>query len=29
MLPGYDYGHEFAYGLELILEGLETASERG
>ena len=29
MQPGYDYGDEFAYGLELILEGLETASERG
>jgi AcrR family transcriptional regulator len=25
MLPGYDYGEEFAYGLELILEGLERA----
>ena len=23
--PGYDYGDEFAYGLELILDGLETA----
>jgi len=29
MQPGYDYGDEFAYGLELILDGLETASERG
>ena len=29
MLPGYDYGDEFTYGLELILDGLETASERG
>ena len=28
MQPGYDYGDEFAYGLELILDGLETASER-
>ena len=27
--PGYDYGDEFAYGLELILDGLETARERG
>ena len=23
MKPGYDYGDEFEYGLELILEGLE------
>jgi hypothetical protein len=23
--PGYDYGDEFEYGLELILDGLETA----
>jgi AcrR family transcriptional regulator len=23
--PGYNYGHEFQYGLELILEGLERA----
>jgi AcrR family transcriptional regulator len=23
--PGYDYGDEFAFGLELILEGLENA----
>jgi AcrR family transcriptional regulator len=29
MQPGYDYGDEFEYGLELILDGLETASERG
>jgi AcrR family transcriptional regulator len=29
MQPGYDYGDEFTYGLELILDGLETASERG
>ena len=29
MQPGYDYGDEFAYGLELILDGLETASKRG
>ena len=27
--PGYDYGDEFAYGLELILDGLETAGDRG
>jgi AcrR family transcriptional regulator len=24
--PGYDYGDEFEYGLELILDGLETTS---
>jgi AcrR family transcriptional regulator len=24
--PGYDYGDEFAFGLDLILEGLERAS---
>ena len=29
MQPGYDYGDEFTYGLELILDGLETASKRG
>jgi hypothetical protein len=23
MKPGYDYGHEFEYGLDLILDGLE------
>ncbi len=23
MQPGYDYGNEFGYGLELILDGLE------
>jgi hypothetical protein len=23
--PGYDYGDEFAYGLDLILDGLERA----
>jgi AcrR family transcriptional regulator len=27
--PGYDYGAEFAYGLELILDGLEAAAGRG
>jgi AcrR family transcriptional regulator len=27
MQPGYDYGDEFAYGLELILDGLEAARE--
>ena len=25
LLPGYDYGNEFAFGLDLILDGLETA----
>ena len=29
MQPGYDYGDEFDYGLDLILDGLETASKRG
>jgi len=24
--PGYDYGDEFAFGLNLILEGLERTS---
>jgi hypothetical protein len=23
--PGYDYGAEFEYGLDLVLEGLERA----
>jgi hypothetical protein len=23
--PGYDYGHEFEYGLDLILDGLDRA----
>jgi hypothetical protein len=23
--PGYDYGDEFAFGLELILDGLDRA----
>jgi hypothetical protein len=23
MKPGYDYGEEFEYGLDLILDGLE------
>jgi AcrR family transcriptional regulator len=27
MRPGYDYGDEFEYGLDLILDGLEEASE--
>lgn len=27
MKPGYDYGDEFAFGLELILDGLERAVE--
>jgi AcrR family transcriptional regulator len=26
--PGYDYGDEFEYGLDLILDGLETTSVR-
>jgi hypothetical protein len=26
MKPGYDYGDEFEYGLDLILDGLEKAS---
>ena len=25
MQPGFDYGDEFEYGLDLILEGLDTA----
>ncbi len=29
MKPGYDYGDEFTYGLELILDGLETARVEG
>jgi AcrR family transcriptional regulator len=27
--PGYDYGDEFAFGLDLVLDGLETARQRG
>ena len=27
MQPGYDYGNEFAFGLELILDGLERVLE--
>jgi len=27
MQPGYDYGDEFEYGLDLILDGLERAQE--
>jgi len=27
MKPGYDYGDEFEYGLELILDGLESARQ--
>lgn len=27
--PGYDYGEEFAWGLDLILDGLERAQGRG
>ena len=26
MLPGYDYGEEFEYGLDLVLDGLERAA---
>ncbi|WP_269859229.1 TetR/AcrR family transcriptional regulator [Streptomyces sp. RPT161] len=26
--PGYDYGDEFAFGLDLILDGLESASRQ-
>ena len=26
MQPGYDYGDEFEFGLDLILDGLERAS---
>jgi AcrR family transcriptional regulator len=29
MKPGYDYGDEFEYGLDLILDGLERASDPG
>ena len=25
--PGYDFGHEYAFGLELILTGLERARD--
>jgi AcrR family transcriptional regulator len=28
MQPGYDYGDEFEYGLDLILEGLEAARDK-
>jgi AcrR family transcriptional regulator len=28
MQPGYDYGNEFEYGLDLILDGLEGAAPR-
>ena len=28
LTPGYDYGDEFAYGLELILDGLENSRGR-
>ncbi len=27
LTPGYDYADEFEYGLDLILDGLETARE--
>ncbi|MDX6254160.1 MAG: hypothetical protein QOJ11_494 [Frankiales bacterium] len=29
MQPGYDYGHEFEYGLDLLLDGLERAVQQG
>jgi AcrR family transcriptional regulator len=29
MQPGYDFGDEFGYGLELILDGLEAKAARG
>ena len=29
MLPGYDYGDEFEYGLDVILDGLERVRDRG
>jgi AcrR family transcriptional regulator len=29
MLPGYDFGDEFEYGLELILDGLEDRAQGG
>jgi hypothetical protein len=28
MRPGYDYGDEFVYGLDVILDGLERARKR-
>jgi hypothetical protein len=28
MKPGYDYGDEFEYGLDVILDGLERARAR-
>jgi hypothetical protein len=29
MKPGYDYGDEFEYGLDLILDGLERLRGAG
>jgi hypothetical protein len=29
MKPGYDYGDEYAYGLDLVLDGLERALRAG
>jgi hypothetical protein len=29
MQPGYDFGNEFEYGLEVILEGLERVRDAG
>ena len=28
MVPGYDYGAEFAFGLDLILDGLDANLQR-
>jgi len=28
LLPGYDYGHEFEFGIDLLLDGLERAVGR-
>jgi hypothetical protein len=28
VLPGYSFGNEFAFGLELVLDGLTAALER-
>jgi hypothetical protein len=28
MRPGYDYGEEFEFGLDLILDGLQAAADR-
>jgi hypothetical protein len=26
--PGYEYGNEFTFGLEVLLDGLQTALDR-